>query len=99
MGVDKKIDYLERPISYENKLESSFEVFQVLGNDAALAREVSDGNGYITIYMGNTVLLIGENFYSNQVVHVRHPQRIGTYQYTNNGGMPMTVPVIEGEMY
>lgn len=46
----------------------------------------------------NTVVLLGENFYSDQVVTVKNPQRIGTYSYTNKGGMPMTVPVIEGEM-
>ena len=90
------IHYLEKPVSYENKKETSFRVFQVLDN-AALATEISD-YGAIRLFTGNTVVLLGENFYSDQVVTVRNPQRVGTYSYTNKGGMPMTVPVIEGEM-
>ena len=89
------IHYLEKPVSYENKKETSFKVFQVLGN-AALASEIS--NKEYKWYNGNTVVLLGENFYSDQVVTVRNPQRVGTYSYTNKGGMPMTVPVFEGEM-
>lgn len=89
------VQYLEKPVSYENKKETSFKVFQVLDN-AALANEIS--NKEYKWYNGNTVELLGENFYSDQVVTVKNPQRIGTYSYTNKGGMPMTVPVIEGEM-
>ena len=89
------VQYLEKPVSYENKNETSFKVFQVLGN-AALAREISDKE--YKMYYGNTVVLLGENFYSDQVVTVKNPQRVGTYSYTNKGGMPMTVPVLEGEM-
>ena len=33
--------YLEKPVSYENKKETSFRVFQVLDN-AALGTEISD---------------------------------------------------------
>ena len=89
------IQYLEKPVSYENKKETSFKVFQVLGN-AALASESS--NKEYKWYNGNTGVLLGENFYSDQVVTVRNPQRVGTYSYTNKGGMHMTVPAIEGEM-
>ena len=91
------VQYLEKPVSYENKKETSFKVLQVLGN-AALATEASDKIGSDVFYYGNTVLVLGENFYTDQVVTVKNPQRVGTYSYTNNGGMPMTVPVIEGEM-
>ena len=91
------IQYLENPVSYENKKETSFRVFQVFGNKA-LADEVSDTVGNSVLYLGNTVLLLGENFYSNQVVNVKNPQRVGTYNYTNKGGRSMTVPVIEGQM-
>lgn len=90
------IQYFERPMSYENKAETSFEVFQVLGN-AALANEIS--NKKYHCFAGNTVLILGENFYSKQVVTIKNPQRIGTYSYTTNGGMPMTVPVIDGKTY
>ena len=89
------IQYLEKPVSYENKKETSFKVFQVFGN-AALASEIS--NKEYKWYNGNTVVLLGENFYSDQVVTVKNPQRVGTYSYTNKGGMPMTVPVIDGQI-
>ena len=89
------VQYLEKPVSYEDKTETSFKVFQVLGN-AALASEIS--NKEYKWYNGNTVVILGENFYNDQVVTVKNPQRVGTYSYTNNGGMPMTVPVIEGDM-
>lgn len=91
------VQYLEQPVSYEDKTEISFKVFQVLGN-AALANEASDKIDSDVMYDGNTVLVLGENFYSDQVVTVKNPQRVGTYSYTNKGGMPMTVPVIDGEM-
>lgn len=91
------VKYLDKPVSYENKAETSFKVLQVLGN-AALATEVSDVIGGEAMYLGNTVVIQGENFYSDQVVTIKNPQRIGTYSYTNNSGMPMTVPVIDGEI-
>jgi len=90
------VKYLEKPVSYENKKETSFKVFQVLGN-AALASEASDKIGGDVIYYGNTVLILGENYYSDQIVKVKNPQRVGTYSYTTNGGMPKTVPVIDGD--
>ena len=89
------IQYLEKRVSYEDKTETSFKVFQVLGS-VALASEIS--NKEYKCYNGNTVVILGENFYSEQVVTVKNPQRVGTYSYTNKGGMPMTVPVIDGEM-
>ena len=88
--------YLEKPVSYENKKETSFRVFQVLGN-AALATEIS-ADGVIQLFTGNTVVLLGRDYYNNQVITVKNPQRIGTYSYTNKNDMSMTVPVIEGEM-
>ena len=91
------IQYLEQPVSYENKTETSFKVLQVLGN-AALATEASDKIGGDVMYYGNTVLVLGENFYSDQIEKVKNPQRVGTYSYTTNGGMPKTVPVIDGDM-
>ena len=91
------VQYLEQPVSYENKKETSFKVLQVLGN-GALATEASDKIGSDVMYHGNTVLVLGENFYSDQIVTVKNPQRVGTYSYTTYGGMPKTVPVIDGEM-
>ena len=64
-GETDQIQYLEQPVSYENKSVTSFKVFQVLGN-AALANEIS--NKEYKWYHGNTVMILGENFYSDQVV-------------------------------
>ena len=52
---------------------------------AALASEIS--NKEYKWYNGNTVVILGENYYSDQVVTVKNPMRIGTYSYTNKGGM------------
>ena len=90
------VQYLEKPVSYENKKETSFRVFQVLDN-AALATEIS-ADGVIQLFTGNTVVLLGKDYYNNQVITVKNPQRIGTYSYTSKNDMPMTVPVIQGEM-
>ena len=92
---DDAIQRLEKPVSYENKKNTSFKVFQVIGEDAALAKEISDKE--LDMYLGNTVVLIGKDFYSDQVVTMKNPQRTGTYSYMNNSGMPMTVPIIEGD--
>lgn len=89
---DDAIQRLEKPVSYENKKNTSFKVFQVIGEDAALAKEISDKE--LDMYLGNTVVLIGKDFYSDQVVTMKNPQRTGTYSYMNNSGMPMTVPII-----
>lgn len=85
------IQYLETPVSYENKTETSFKVFQVIGENAALATERSDYD----MFLGNTVMILGEDYYSDQIITVKNPLRVGTYSYTNKGGMPMTVPVID----
>jgi beta-glucosidase/6-phospho-beta-glucosidase/beta-galactosidase len=89
------IQRLEKPVSYENKKETSFKVFQVL-DDAALAREISEEG--LKLYTGNTVVVLGKNYYTDQVVTVKYPQRVGTYSYTTQGGISMTVPIIDGEM-
>lgn len=88
--------YLEKPVSYENKKETSFKVFQVLGN-AALATEIST-EGLIPLFIGKTVVLLGKDYYNNEVITVKNPQRIGTYSYTSKDDKQMTVPVIQGEM-
>lgn len=92
-----EIQYLESPIAYENKQETSFKVFQVLGK-TALAKEESDKIGDDKMYLGNIVLIIGDNFYTDQVVTIKNPKRVGTYSYTSKSDMPLTVPVIDGVM-
>lgn len=86
------IEYLQSPTSYENKTETSFRVFQVV-DGAALATEKSEEDD--DMYLGTTVMLLGENFYNDQVVTVKKPQRIGTYSYTTLTDRPKTVPVID----
>ena len=94
---DSRIQYLENPVSYENKKETSFKVFQVLENKA-LANEVSDTFYNSVMYLGNTVLLLGDNYYNDQVVNVKNPQRIGTFKYITNEKERMTIPIIGGQM-
>ena len=90
---DDPVKHLEKPVSYENKKETSFQVFQVIGKDAALASEISDKER--KWYYGKTVVLVGDDFYSDQEITVKNPQRVGTYSYTSKRGMPMTVPIIK----
>lgn len=94
-GDENSIEYLNKPISYENKTEASFKVFQVL-EDAALAKESKSEKDIW--YLGNTVLITGDNFYTDQVVTIKNPQRVGTFNYTDINDMPMTVPVLVGEV-
>ena len=94
---DITIQYLENPVSYENKKETSFKVFQVLENKA-LANEVSDTFYNSVMYLGNTVLLLGDNYYNDQVVNVKNPQRVGTFKYITNEKEIMTVPIIGGQI-
>ena len=89
------VQRLDNPVGYENKTETSFQVFQVFSN-AALASEVSDEG--MKLYLGNTVLVLGKNYYNDQILTVKNPQRVGTYRYTNGAGLPTTVPVIDGEI-
>ena len=86
------IRYFEESVSYEGKKETSFEVYDVLG-DAAIATEISLNYGKHKNYNGKFVLIHGEDFYDGQIINVRNPRRVGTYRYMSN-----TVPIIEGEM-
>lgn len=86
---NENLVYFETPKSYENKKTAKFEVFQVF-NDAALANESSEYN----MYLGTTVLLLGNEFYTNQVVEIKNPQIIGTYSYVTKNERPLKVPVI-----
>ena len=90
--TEQEIKYLENEINYEGKKSTSFQIFQVLDN-CALANEHS---GYGN-YFGKTVLLKGDNtaFYSDQEIKVKNPIQIGIYSYKTQGGMQMTVPVID----
>ena len=92
---DESIQYLEKPVSYENKIETSFKIFQVL-EDAALANEVSYKGS--NIYRGNIVVILGENYYTNQVITIKNPLMLGTYSYISIDDTPLTVPIIDGDI-
>ena len=87
-----RVRYFDESVSYEDKKETSFEVYDVLGN-AAIATEISLNYGKHKNYNGKFVLIHGEDFYDGQIINVRNPRRVGTYRYMSN-----TVPIIEGEM-
>ena len=87
-----RVRYFEESVSYEDKKETSFEVYDVLDN-AAIATEISLNYGKQKNYNGKFVLIRGEDFYDGQIINVRNPRRVGTYRYMSN-----TVPIIEGEM-
>lgn len=84
------INYYEVPRSYESKSKATFNVFQVLGQDAALATEIVD---YVPT--DKVVLLLGDGFYSQQRVVIKNPKMIGTFDYTSKDEIPLTVPVIK----
>lgn len=86
------VRYLDEPVRYEGKEETSFKVFQVL-NDGALAAEISCKHDNCDEYNGKTVFIRGKDFYDGQFVNVRNPQRVGTYRY-----FTMTMPIIEGQL-
>ena len=86
------VRYFDESVSYEDKEEASFEVFQVL-SDAALATEIFWERDKRRKYFGKSVLIRGKDFYDGQIINVRNPRRVGTYRYMSN-----TVPIIEGEM-
>lgn len=92
-----RIRYFEESVSYEDKEEASFEVFQVL-SDAALATEIFWERDKRRKYFGKSVLIRGKDFYDGQIINVRNPRRVGTYRYTDITDVEMTVPIIEGEM-
>lgn len=95
------VQRLDEPVCYENKTETSFKVFQVFSN-GPLAKEISDekeiSGEEMKWYLGNTVVVLGKNYYDDQILTVKNPQRVGTYSYINKDGMSMTVPVIDGEI-
>ena len=88
------IQYLEKPVSYENKKEASFRVFQVIDSNTALAHE---GDYYVfdtPWKQGNTVVLFGSEFHNDQLVTIKNPQKVGIYTCFSGEGFPRKVPVV-----
>ena len=88
--------FLNILLATKTKKQLHLRCFKLLKKNKALANEISDKE--YKWFNGNTEVLVGDDFYSDQVITVKQPQRVGTYSYTNKGGMPMTVPVIKGEV-
>ena len=93
--ADDPIQYLEHPVSYEEKSSATFKIIDVPFPDAALAQE----EVFESVFLGNIVLLKGKDFYNGQAVTIDNPQRIGSFSYESRGGLPMTVPVVEGKTH
>ena len=78
--------------------EQSFEVFQVLAEDAALVR--GKGDSY-SIYNGLVYLLInrdGKYYYDGEKIDIKKNQKVrqvGIYRYENKSEIIKTVPIIE----
>jgi len=76
--------------------EKSFQVFQVLEDNAALV----NGKSEYGMYTGTTYLLIGKEgttFYDEQIVEVPQGNVVrmnGTFRYTTRGDLDKTVPKI-----
>lgn len=79
---------------YRTKKEATFTVFQVL-DGGALACEGIKPFAFLT---GTTILLLGDDFYTDQTIQISNPMVIGTYSYTTEKNREITVPIIEGEI-
>ncbi|MBQ9138164.1 MAG: hypothetical protein IJX65_05985 [Alistipes sp.] len=79
----------------------SFEVFQVIDQGAALAREIKSTNRYGNITSDLLVLLIndeGAYYYDEQVVKVplgKCMRQVGIYQYTTRLEVEKTIPAVK----
>lgn len=78
--------------------ESSFQVFQVLADNAALVHGKQTSEN---MYMGTIYVIVhddGKLYYDNQIVKVpkgKVVRMMGTYTYTTPKGMEKTVPIIK----
>ncbi len=85
-----EVKYFDNPVTYEQGTAKSFEVFQVISEDGALATEMFPSN--------KVVLLLGSSFYDNQTVFVNKPKQVGIYRYKAKNGNLKTVPIIDTEL-
>lgn len=78
--------------------ETSFEVFQTLGDGTALAE--GKGDSHSSVYLGINALLYNEEgvpYYDEQIVTAPQGKcfrQVGIYRYHAKGGMDKTVPII-----
>lgn len=78
--------------------ETSFKVFQALGDGTALAE--GKGDAHSSIYLGINALLYNEEgapYYDEQVVTAPRGKcfrQVGIYRYSAKNGMDKTVPII-----
>lgn len=90
------VQYYEQPMSYENKEKSYFRVHEVLCDTAAYVKEGSadEMKNDSEFFSGKSVILLGKNFYNDQIITVKNPQRVGTFKYP----LGSVLPIIDGEM-
>lgn len=93
---DDPVKYFEQSVSYEGKNQISVKVIQAFDH-TALAMEAGDTLSYSgnVIYNGKTVMIIGSDHYTGEIVCINRPQQIGLYTYINQCNVQMTVPVIK----
>ncbi len=88
--------YFEEPGDIFNERE--FEVFQVITDNAALARAQSEPG--LDIYAGVTILITndeGKMYYDDEIIKVKNYQvarQVGIYKYTDIGSKK-TVPIVK----
>ncbi len=79
----------------------AFEVFQVIGEDAALVRGQSHEDLDMEIFTGAVYLLTNEDgkyYYDDEVVRVpdgKVARQVGIYQYQTKSDFGKTVPIIQ----
>lgn len=98
-GDDDGITWFEKPgdvIDVE-----AFEVFQVLGEDAALVHGKSREYSSMEVFSGAVYLLTNEDgkyYYDDEVVRVpddKVARQVGIYQYQTKSDFGKTVPIIQ----
>ena len=78
--------------------ETSFKVFQALGDGAALVE--GKGDGFSTVYLGIKALLYNEEgtpYYDEQIITApigKCFRQVGIYRYPTKSGMDKTVPIV-----
>ena len=96
---DDGITWFEQPC---DEIESnSFEVFQVIGENAALVRGKEHDDWDLDIYTGAVYLLTnqeGKYYYDEEIVKVpegKVAKQVGIFQYETKSEFRKTVPIIQ----
>lgn len=97
MSGDNNITWFEQSGEVIN--HTSFKVFQVIYDDAALAHGPLNENS--DLYLGHVFLITNSNgkyYYDEEIISVptgKVVRQVGVYRYSTNNNITKTVPVIE----